>query len=60
MQYTWIVTYQELLGSTINIRAFSSEYAAITYIEKERELNPTIAKYMDLEKVAAEIDLRDY
>ena len=60
MQYIWIVTYQELFGGTINIRAFSSEYAAVTYIEKERELNPTNAKYMDLEKVAAEIDLRDY
>ena len=43
-----------------NVRAFSSEFAAISYIEKEKELNPQTAKYLDWEMVAAEIDLRDY
>lgn len=60
MQYIWIVTFQQLFGGISNVRAFSSEFAAISYIEKEKELNPQNAKYLDWEKVAAEIDLRDY
>lgn len=59
--YIWIVFYSESnYELQTNVRAFSSECAAVQYIEKEKELNPKTAKYLDWEMVAAEIDLRDY
>lgn len=61
LRYIWIVFYSESnYEMQTNVRAFSSEFAAVSYIEKEKELNPQTAKYLDWEMVAAEIDLRDY
>lgn len=60
-QYIWIVFYYKSnYKLQTNVRAFSSEFAAISYIEKEKELNPKMAIYLDWEMVAAEIDLKDY
>ena len=61
MKYIWLVYYSESnYEKQFNVRAFSSEFAADMYIEKEKELNPNTAKYLDIEKVGAELDFRDY
>lgn len=56
MQYIWLATFD----GNVFARAFSSEYEAVNFIEKEKILNPQNAKYLDWHKVPAEIDLRDY
>jgi len=60
-QYIWLVFFSESkYDMRHNIKAFSSEYAAIQYIEKQKQALPITAKYLDCEMITAEIDLRDY
>lgn len=58
MQYIFLVYHSESnYEFPTFVRAFSSEYAAITFIENHPDNEK---RFLDWEKVAAEIDLRDY